>query len=239
MQNILVSLQEDYDFLSFSHSQSNQESAHSLAKAYRNYLDPKMKNFSKPKFKKKHKLQSFYIPNQNNIMIKHLDKNDKLLSNPIVNIKPFIRLLKHSLNKNNIEYNNDLLLNLSNIYLKHKLPKEMIENDIKITGITISFDKYDNYFISINYKYNKVINQSIELKDIIDLVLNNKSIGIDIGLKNKVNDNIGKKFKSIIDNKSYKQLDQKKRQLQKDLSKKVEVMIIDLTIKNGKEFMMI
>jgi hypothetical protein len=51
IQKILVDLQNDFDFLKKSHSQSNQEASHSLIKAYKNYLNPKMKNAGQPNFR--------------------------------------------------------------------------------------------------------------------------------------------------------------------------------------------
>jgi len=212
LQNLLTTIQDDYPFLSKSHSQSNQEGSHSLSTAYKNYLDPKMKNFGEPKFKRKNDLQSFYLPNQNNIQLKVLSNR-----NSEIYIKPFDRLLS-----NNYDILKENISNINKIFIKSKIPKEIIDNDIEITGITISFDKLDNYFISINYKYSKII-KSFETKDIINSIKNNRTIGIDLGLKNKVNDNLGKKFKSIIDNKIYKELELKQKKLQKKLSKKVEL----------------
>ena len=49
IQRLLVTLQEDNIFLSKSHSQSNQEPAHSLSSAYQSFFNPKLKKHDKPR----------------------------------------------------------------------------------------------------------------------------------------------------------------------------------------------
>ncbi len=111
--------------------------------------------------------------------------------------------------------------NYSSIYIKSNIPKEMIDNDIKITGITISFDKYERYYLSINYKYLTEINQ-ITSETILDAIENNLATGYDIGLKNKVISNRGEKFLNIKDTVKFKNLEKKQKELQRKLSKKIE-----------------
>jgi len=245
LQNILTTLQDDYDFLGYSHSQMNQESAHALSKAYTNFLSnkPSLKNSGKPNFKKKHNINSFYLPNQDNIFLD--------LSSKEIYIKPLQRFVEAKLDSTKNHKDKKLYKNFSKIFIpnKTKIPKEFFDStskkNLKITGITISIDRYNNVSCSINYKYEKIIKKQFTEKEILNTIKNNRVIGIDIGLKNKTIDNVGNKFKSIIDNKTYKKLEVEQKKLKRKLSKKVEynkekllkVKLINKIIKsNPKKF---
>jgi hypothetical protein len=190
MQQLLTTLQVDNEFLSFSHSQSNQEASHSLSQAFSMYYDNKFPNFKEPNFKKKQKKQSLYLPNQNNIILdigksltkKELKKNSKKKISNIkrkninksIYIKPFDKFLTKYI-KDNIPSNlkkkehklyiQKELKKLNKIRLNDIIPDEIIQNlnnkesNFKINNITISFDKYKNTTISINYSYDKEIKQ--------------------------------------------------------------------------------
>jgi putative transposase len=252
MQQLLTTLQDDNEFLSFSHSQSNQEASHSLSQAFSMYYDNKFPNFKEPNFKKKQNKQSLYLPNQNNIILdigksltkKELKENSKKKISNIkrkninksIYIKPFDKFLTKYI-KDNIPsylkkkehklYIQTELEKLNKIRLNDIIPDEIIKNinnkdsNFKINGITVSFDKYKNTTISINYSYDKEIEQFTQ-KDILDVIKNNRAIGLDLGLKDKLISNTGKKFKTVIDSKKYKKLETNKRELQKKLSKKIE-----------------
>ena len=159
LQEVCSYLSDKYEFLSKSHSQSNQEASHSLQKAFNKYskiqttqseqtkfVRKKDPNKGKPKFKSKKDDQGFFLPNQNNIYLfdnylecKPFDKfffYQSATSNPLLVKKPLI-------DKKHIN-------SFRKIFIKNPIPDEVKE--ATITGITISKSK-KKYFLSINYKY--------------------------------------------------------------------------------------
>jgi len=219
LQKIIIYLNESYEFLNLSHSQSNQSRSHDLQKRWSNYLNPLMKNFGIPHFKrKKRDINTFFIPNQNNI---HIIKNT-------IYIKPFDTYLKRKLS------NKKLLQNYNKINIKNKIPEELIKG--KITGIRIKEDK-GRYFIRINYEEEKYSHFITEKHLLSYIEYNSKRIiGLDVGLKTKLTDSNGKKYDSIIETQSYKEREKEKRDLQKKLSKIIEKQkkkIINKRIQTG------
>ena len=72
LQEVCSYLSDKYEFLSNSHSQSNQEASHSLQKAFIRYKKIRTKKNpekGKPKFKSKKDDAGFFLPNQNNIYL--------------------------------------------------------------------------------------------------------------------------------------------------------------------------
>ena len=135
LQEVCSYLSDKYEFLSNSHSQSNQEASHSLKKAFIRYKKIRTKKNpekGKPKFKSKKDDQGFFLPNQNNIY----------LFDNYLECKPFDKFLKPLIDKKHIN-------SFRKIFIKNPIPDEV--RNATITGITISKSK-KKYFISINYR---------------------------------------------------------------------------------------
>ena len=136
LQEVCSYLSDKYEFLSNSHSQSNQEASHSLKKAFSNYSKIRTKKNpekGKPKFKSKKDDSGFFLPNQNNIY----------LFKDYLECKPFDKFLKPLIDKKHIN-------SFRKIFIKNIIPNEL--RNATITGITISKSK-KKYFLAINYKY--------------------------------------------------------------------------------------
>lgn len=200
LQNILVKLQNEKEFLTLSHSQSNQESAHALSTAYSNAFNPKLKNFKEPRFKKKKFGGKFYLPCQNENINLNINKN-------VITIKPLETFIKR-------EYKNKLIKNdRTHFEINCKLNGSMLPNKYLIKGITIEKDGTGSYYASFVIEYELVISKVNQHID------NIQAIGIDLGIVNQVimsNNHI----KDI--DKKYILLEQKRAELQKRLSKKIE-----------------
>jgi len=237
LQQMLVVLQNDNEFLSKSHSQANQEASHALAKAFEIAADPKFPRFSEPNFKAKHQSQSFYLPNQNNIILS-LDKKEKPKTKknkvkPVVTdedrklfnkensiyIKPFDRYIKSYLKENHLS--KSLLNDINRIVLVNKIPATLRDKTTKISGITISYTKYNKINLSINYSYEIEI-KKFEISDIPNIIKKGRAFGGDLGLKDKLVTNLGEKIQSITESKQYKKLIVEQKELQQKLSKKIE-----------------
>ena len=226
LQKIFKYLSEDYDFLSNSHSQANQSARHNLHLRWSNFLDFTKPNFEEPKFKKrKLNIETFYIPNQNNIELNKMNDGKHYIY-----IKPLDKFIKNNIN------DKKLLNSYNKIFIKDYLPEEILNNDIQITGIRIK-SKKNKLFLSFTYKYENNINKITE-EQFKDYIKNNSSriIGIDIGLKDKMVFSTGEKFKSIIEKERYKEKEKFQKALQKQLSKivnKRKTDILNKRIKNG------
>lgn len=228
-QYIGTYLNEEYSFLSKSHSQSNQSAIHSLHKAYSNYLDSSLTNFEKPKYKKKKGINTFYLPNQNNIELN--------LNNKTIYIKPFDRFIKEKLEnifkydkvkyKSKKDYNtfiNQKLTSINLLNLKNKVHKDFIKYNCLITGITLKEDN-KRYFISISYKYLKPNTHILTSQHLIEYINNksNKLLGIDLGIKDKLIKSTGEKIKGIHSSVNFKTMVENQKTLQRKLSNVVKV----------------
>ena len=190
LQKLTSNLSSDYEFLNLSHSQSNQEASHRVAQNWKETFANKK---CKPKFKKKHSEQTFFIPNQNNIHI----INNKLF------IKPLKNLFKKKLGY--VPSDNEIMIDMKQ--------ESVVQGEI--TGVTIK--KHNNmYTASITYSYENYIERN-EYKSIKNL----RAVGIDIGLKNKTVDSKGRKSENKF-RKEQKKAEETKKQLQKKKSKLME-----------------
>ena len=227
LQKISTYLSEEHIFLSNSHSQSNQSARHTVRLRWSNYLDYNLKNFNEPHFKKRKVSEdSLFLPNQDNIEL--VQMND---GKHYIYIKPFDRYVK-----NTISDKKKTLNSYNKIFIKDYLPDKMLNNDIKIINITIK-NKKNKSTISITFKYESNINKitNSQFNDYIDNN-SNRVVGIDIGLKDKMIFSNGEKFKSVIESDKYKEIEKQQKNLQKNLSKKVEnnkKNIINKRVKNG------
>ena len=231
LQEVCSYLSDKYDFLSNSHSQSNQEASHALQKAFSKHSKIQTKkdpNKGKPKFKSKKDDQGFFLPNQNNIYLfdnylecKPFDKfffYQSATSNPLLVKKPLI-------DKKHIN-------SFRKIFIRNPIPDEV--RNATITGITISKSK-KKYFVSINYKYINEVSP-IEESYITNIYSTNgiglhedyvknqskRIVGIDLGLKDKLILSNGIKYSGINNDSKYKELIVKQKSLQKSLSKIVQ-----------------
>ncbi len=148
LQEVCSYLSDKYEFLSNSHSQSNQEASHSLKKAFIRYKKIRTKKNpekGKPKFKSKKDDQGFFLPNQNNIY----------LFDNYLECKPFDKFFFYQSATSNLLVKKPLIdkkhiNSFRKIFIKNPIPDEV--RNATITGITISKSK-KKYFLSINYKY--------------------------------------------------------------------------------------
>lgn len=206
LQEVCSYLSDKYEFLSNSHSQSNQEASHSLKKAFSNYSKIRTKKNpekGKPKFKSKKDDQGFFLPNQNNIY----------LFDNYLECKPFDKFLKPLIDKKHIN-------SFRKIFIKNSIPNEL--RNATITGITISKSN-KKYFVSINYKYENNL-LTLDSNYLVDYVNNksNRIVGIDLGLKDKLILSSGIKYSGINNDSKYKELIIKQKSLQKSLSKIIQ-----------------
>lgn len=198
LQNLLQVIIGENIFLSHSHSQSNQESAHALANAFSNYFDPKMKKFGEPSFKKKRDGGKFYLPCQN--------ENIEILQNKI-KIKPLTTFIKK-------RYKDELAKNDNTLFeINFKPNGSTLPKDYEIKGVTIERNNLGFYYASFVLQYE----ENIEMKSqYIDDV---KATGIDLGIANQIIQSNGET--NDLSNK-YKDYEKQKAELQKKLSKKIE-----------------
>lgn len=206
LQNILVKLQNEVEFLSLSHSQSNQESAHSLSMAYSNAFNPKLKNFKEPKYKKKKFGGKFYLPCQNENIKLDVDKKT-------ITIKPLETFIKQ-------QHKDKLIKNdRTHFEINCKPNNSLLPNNYIIKALTIEKDSVGSYYASF------IIEYELEISKVNQHIDNIQAVGIDLGVANQVimSNNI---LKDI--DKKHILLEQERIKIQKRLSKKIEARKLEI-----------
>ena len=194
LQKLLTDEKKEKTFLNLSHSQSNQASVHHLAKAI---SDERSGKKGDVRFKNKKDIQNFHLPKQ---------KDWKIEDNHII-IPQFGTLYKKIFNQKS-------KISEIKIKIKKKIPSTLqIEN---VSSLIVKKNG-KRYTISINFKIPKMIKKSFKDYKIL------KSMGYDIGLKDKVVRNDGWKPKSKPHlNTKYLELEKHRKNLQRKVAINIE-----------------
>jgi transposase len=139
---LLQIIEEQNPFLKTSHAHSKQNSIKTAAKAYSDFL---FEGKGKPKFRKKFKNETLFLPNQNHSI--EINGNKQWIK-----IKQLSTKIKKLIQNDDIQLNKNEVDNLTKFHFNSQINEVLLMQDTTITEITIKKNN-ERYFLSIGYKY--------------------------------------------------------------------------------------